>query len=361
MEDRRTSGYQTFPDLVGSSDSAGKLAAIQLPERLDGLRVLDLGCNEGFFSLEAMRRGASEVIGIDADSAAIERARQRSSRIKFLHQGWKSLPPGPFDIVLLLSALHYEPNPRALLRRVADVLRPNGLLILETGVSSKAGSTVGWTQRPIARDDVVWYPTRDLLINRYLEPFIVREAGPSVSQRGDMVRREVFHCTLRRPIVLLIGGPSRLGKTALARELGSATTMTLNLDSILDEIRRSAQLSSSQLLAHIREAFEAGCDLGQTVRVLEKAGLSTDLAEMIEALVPTDERIVAIEGYALTDTVTRLLIERLARRAFVWTITRSDTGSNASMDRARDAELVALQAEVQQLRAALRSARGDDD
>src|SRR5215208_4426819 len=91
-----TSGYQSFSDEGGSSDSAGKLAALQMPADLEGKRVLDIGCNEGFFAIEAKNRGAAEVIGIDGDGAAIERAHARHPEITFLHQGWESLPPGPF-------------------------------------------------------------------------------------------------------------------------------------------------------------------------------------------------------------------------------------------------------------------------
>lgn len=40
-------------------------AAYGLPERLDGLRVLDVGAWDGYWSFEALRRGAREVVAID--------------------------------------------------------------------------------------------------------------------------------------------------------------------------------------------------------------------------------------------------------------------------------------------------------
>ncbi len=36
-----------------------------LPPRLDGMSVLDVGCNGGFFSVEMKRLGASRVVGIE--------------------------------------------------------------------------------------------------------------------------------------------------------------------------------------------------------------------------------------------------------------------------------------------------------
>ncbi len=46
-----------------------------IPADLTGKSVLDIGCNAGFYALEMKRRGASEVIGIDADSAYLAQAR----------------------------------------------------------------------------------------------------------------------------------------------------------------------------------------------------------------------------------------------------------------------------------------------
>src|SRR5213593_3169791 len=41
---------------------------------LHGLRVLDIGCNAGFWSLEAYKSGAGYVLGVDASSEALEQA-----------------------------------------------------------------------------------------------------------------------------------------------------------------------------------------------------------------------------------------------------------------------------------------------
>ena len=50
--------------------------AYRLPERMDGLRVLDVGTWDGYWAFEALKRGASEVLGVDdwsdpADSRAV--------------------------------------------------------------------------------------------------------------------------------------------------------------------------------------------------------------------------------------------------------------------------------------------------
>ena len=65
-----------YDDLVtpGWSDPVvEKLPFYGLPARMDGMRVLDVGCAEGFFSFEAERRGAAEVVSIDSYPDSIER------------------------------------------------------------------------------------------------------------------------------------------------------------------------------------------------------------------------------------------------------------------------------------------------
>ena len=48
-----------------SNPNTEKLPFFGLPEEMHGLRVLDVGHAEGFFSFEAERRGATEVVGIE--------------------------------------------------------------------------------------------------------------------------------------------------------------------------------------------------------------------------------------------------------------------------------------------------------
>lgn len=49
----------------GIDDSPEKLKHVQLPARMDGLSVLDIGAWDGFFSFECERRGAKRVVASD--------------------------------------------------------------------------------------------------------------------------------------------------------------------------------------------------------------------------------------------------------------------------------------------------------
>ncbi|MDB5864314.1 MAG: Methyltransferase type 11 [Betaproteobacteria bacterium] len=70
-------GTQTLPDhFLGGDFPMFKWREVEflIPKRLKGWRVLDVGCNAGFYSFELARRGAS-VVGIDVDPRYLAQAR----------------------------------------------------------------------------------------------------------------------------------------------------------------------------------------------------------------------------------------------------------------------------------------------
>jgi tRNA (mo5U34)-methyltransferase len=84
-----------------------------IPMDLTGRRVLDIGCNGGFYSIEMKRRGASEVIGIDTDPQYLAQARFAADyhglEIEFRRMSVYDIAalPGPFDVVLFLGVLYH--------------------------------------------------------------------------------------------------------------------------------------------------------------------------------------------------------------------------------------------------------------
>lgn len=90
--------YQTHTDVPGVSNSKRKLERLKIPADLTGKRVLDIGCNEGFFCAEFARRGAREVVGVDRNKPALDFAREHYGNlpINFINQSWDELPEGPF-------------------------------------------------------------------------------------------------------------------------------------------------------------------------------------------------------------------------------------------------------------------------
>ena len=107
---------------------------------LTGKRVLDIGCRDGMFGFEAERLGASEIVGIDNDLSrgAVEfLIPWFHSKMKMMSQNLYELSSernGKFDLVIFAGVLYHLRFPFYGLKRIADVMRPGGVLIVETGL-----------------------------------------------------------------------------------------------------------------------------------------------------------------------------------------------------------------------------------
>lgn len=127
----------------GRDDSPAKLRQLQIPKRLDGLSVLDIGAWDGFFSFEAERRGAARVVAIDSfcwngpgwgtkDGFLLARE-SLGSRVEDVEMEVLDLSPdrvGTFDVVFFFGVLYHMKDPFEALERVASVAGDR--LLLET-------------------------------------------------------------------------------------------------------------------------------------------------------------------------------------------------------------------------------------
>lgn len=110
------------PDYQTPDRMALKLQAIPLPERMDGLRVVDVGCDMGYWSFLCAERGASFVIGIDRgrmvkgaghtrlaavnQQTALSRGLTNCAFIEAnIGQQWPCFAPS--DVALLFSLYHH--------------------------------------------------------------------------------------------------------------------------------------------------------------------------------------------------------------------------------------------------------------
>ena len=119
------------PDLItpGWSDpKTEKLPHYGLPDDMTGMRVLDVGPAEGFFSFEAERRGAREVIAIDSSPDALRRFQlckiALGSKVNAYLTNVYDLNVrafGTFNIVFFFGVLYHLRNPILALEKIFSV------------------------------------------------------------------------------------------------------------------------------------------------------------------------------------------------------------------------------------------------
>ena len=113
----------------GVHDSPSALKLLQLPNDCRGLRALDIGARDGFFSFELEKRGA-KVLAIDyvpETQTGFAVARNLlGSQVQFELANVYDLQPdryGTFDLVLFLGVLYHLRNPLLALDRVRSVCK----------------------------------------------------------------------------------------------------------------------------------------------------------------------------------------------------------------------------------------------
>jgi SAM-dependent methyltransferase len=127
---------------------------------LDGRRVLDLGCGEGWLARLAAERGAVSVVGIDPSERMLALARERTADLRITYRRAfvedAEVPPGSVDVVLSVLALHYVADLTAAMGRVASWLAAGGTLVAvlehpillapspDTGIAETPGGRPSW-------------------------------------------------------------------------------------------------------------------------------------------------------------------------------------------------------------------------
>ena len=97
-----------------------------------GKRVLDFGCYDGGFLTYLGPQ--YQLAGIEPSAAAAERARQRG--VQVLGATVEDVDPAtvePFDAIVVFDVMEHLADPVGTLRALARLLRPGGIILIETG------------------------------------------------------------------------------------------------------------------------------------------------------------------------------------------------------------------------------------
>jgi SAM-dependent methyltransferase len=130
---------------------------------LPDLRVADLGCGDGYLTVEASR-WARTVVGVDRSEAVLTRARALARRRRATNITWKQgdleklpLASGRYDLALLSQALHHAVDPARAIAEAVRILAPGGRVLIldlreheETWMRDKFGDrTLGFSENTL--------------------------------------------------------------------------------------------------------------------------------------------------------------------------------------------------------------------
>jgi SAM-dependent methyltransferase len=146
-----------------------------------GVTVLDLCCGIAGPGRFVTRELGCAYLGLDASASAVAIARERADGLpcRFAVGEAPPLPPGPFDVVLLLETMLAFEDKDALLGGVAAALGPGGRFAF----TLEAGAPLTAAERAAMPDaDTVWLTPLDDLIAS------LERAGLAVAWREDHTR-----------------------------------------------------------------------------------------------------------------------------------------------------------------------------
>lgn len=101
-----------------------------IPERGDGLRLLDLGCGTGHYMTMLAQRGF-EVVGVDGADEMLAKARANNPEAEVLQGDVENipLPDASFDYVICIEVLRYLHNWPKCVQEMGRILKPGGVCL----------------------------------------------------------------------------------------------------------------------------------------------------------------------------------------------------------------------------------------
>jgi tRNA (mo5U34)-methyltransferase len=106
---------------------------------LEGKRLLDLGCGNGYYLFRMLEHSPDYVVGMDPTipfylQYKLFNKYMSETPLSFFPFGWEVLDvfDSQFDVVFCMGVLYHHKEPLQLLRQLKDTLRPGGQVVLET-------------------------------------------------------------------------------------------------------------------------------------------------------------------------------------------------------------------------------------
>jgi SAM-dependent methyltransferase len=148
----------------GPNDILEKPIIDELTGALAGLRILDLGCGDALYGVEALQQGCRSYLGLDGSRNMIDLARSRlegtSGKVEQAAiEAWR-FPERQFDLVVSRLALHYVEDISAVFANIYRALAAGGRFIFSVEHPVITSSDKGWQTRG---------PRQDWIVDDYFE------------------------------------------------------------------------------------------------------------------------------------------------------------------------------------------------
>jgi len=143
----------------------------------DGAKVLDVGCNNGYFGFKALAAGAQWVMGVDpfllynVQHEVFARYLDDCSAFGVMPIAGAEIPEGlkVFDVALSMGVLYHRKNPIGHLEMLHGTLRKRGQLILETMAIDSDSADVIVPENKFAKMRGIWFMPTVGMLKRWLQ------------------------------------------------------------------------------------------------------------------------------------------------------------------------------------------------
>lgn len=296
-----------------------------------------MGCKKGELLCEVLSNGASVAIGVEVQEELAKAARhnleaacQPNQVAEVLQNDWNnwdvySQYSNSFDIVIWGAAFHYEMRPKLMAERIKQLIIPEGLLVMDVHLGNHFQRS--WVRTPHSKSHS-WLPSQQLFLDIFVG-FAARRIGPSY-----VPKRIIYHLQPRKPMVTLVWGEKKVGKSLRAGFEVAAGAVLISIDNVISILDKEVQeglesgwTSVHTCVAGLQATMEQEEKWNHLIshqpllaKTLADANLLDQFAQMITSSVSYDFDHFVIEGGILTYKDLRLAVEKdlVKKGMLVW-------------------------------------------
>lgn len=202
------------------------------------------------------------------------------------------MPPGKFDVIFLLSAIHYASDQEFLIDNIMNNhIERDGILVLEIGIIDNFNPPE-WLEIDRGIDKRLF--ANWMMIDKILSKYAWKIVSASAKQKGDPTERFAIHIRNKKNYAILLTKPSGYGKTAISRSIFSQEISVVSLDTVVLKIFNKEIFVSNLLYTAIAFNFSR-VTLFNTYKTIGELSLYGELLDA--ALQEQKYSSVAIDGY----------------------------------------------------------------